>query len=156
MGVGPITFTLVEATPYRLIYSVTGGTGPTVLPNAGAATPDLRTDAAAATPGSGRNPILEVVSTPVADQAEARRVLLGENLVAAPPASRILRAHVTFTQFDSNGQTVFANWSVDADEGAAAGSAPSAGFSVLIIDESAGEEAMTGLLDIFVAHTYDR
>jgi hypothetical protein len=158
MGAGPsVTFQLVDATPYRLRYlctSVGGGSNPTVLPNAGLATPDLRTDAVAAAPGSGRNPILEVVSTPVADQAEARRILMGE-LSAPPNAALGLHAHSRTSQRGTNIGLAVINWTTDADEGAAAGSAASAGFAVLLISISPLVSDVPAILDIHCKHSYD-
>lgn len=159
MGVQPISFTLVDATPYRLIYSVVSGTGPTVLPNAGGGTPDLRTDAESATPGSGRNPMLEVVSTAVVNQVEARKLLLGEQPVpgaTTPASARILRARARITNRSENISGSLGNWDVDADEGAAAGSPGSAGFPVFLVDVAPGSDGIVAYLDIFVMHTYDR
>lgn len=157
MGGAPgITFALVDATPYRLRYlcTVVGGAQPVVLPNAAGATPDLRTDADAATPGSARNPLLEVVSTPVTNQAEARRVMLGEQ--GLPAASRKLRAYCRMQPRRAAG-VAFVNWIVDANEGAAAGDPGSAGFPVLVVDVSdVGQVGALAYLDIFAAHTHDR
>lgn len=145
MGAGPfVTFALVDVTPYRLRYLVTttGGAGGTVLPNAGGATPDLRTDAL-----GGPRPILDVVSTPVADQAEARQVLMGE-----APLPGLLHAH---TEINGRGPPAdIINWIIDSNEGAAAGDAPSAGFAVLIVLTPAGAAVgATAYLDVHVQHS---
>jgi hypothetical protein len=163
MGATPaISFQLVDATPYRLRYLCTtfgGGQLPVVLPNAGQATPDLRTDAASAAPGSGQNPMITVVSTAVVNQVEARKVLLGEQPVPGaltPAGARKLRAHCQITQRNP-AAAALVNWDVDADEGANAGSAASAGFPVLVLDLSTNlEDGVTAYLDIFVADTYNR
>ncbi len=145
MGAGPfVTFALVDATPYRLRYLVTtlGGAGATVLPNAAGATPDLRTDAL-----GGPRPILDVVSTPVADQAEARQVLMGE-----APLPGLLHAHTEITGREPAAD-IF-SWTIDANEGAAAGDAPSAGFSVLIVVTPAGVAVgVTSYIDVHVQHS---
>lgn len=157
MGVTPsVTLALVDSTPYRLRYlmTATGQPGFTTLPNALGVTPDLRTDAQAgalSSVGSGA-PLLEVLGIAVADQAGARRLLLGDVVAsAAPLLPGGLHARAKITPRNRGG---LVGWAVDADEGAAAGDPASAGFGVYVIDPptnaAGGEEAY---LDIHLSHS---
>jgi hypothetical protein len=145
-----VNFTLVDATPYRNRYLLTptGVSGTTVLPNAAGATPDLRTDLTENHAGGLR----KAVTTPVANQAEARRILLGEENAGAPLQAHIGRAHCYITP---RGGTRL-RWAVDADEGAAAGSAPSAGFPVLLVFVDASEIVIgdSAYLDVVFEHSH--
>jgi hypothetical protein len=154
-----VEIVLVEALPDRLRYLLTtiGTLGPTtILPNAALATPDLRTDALSqpATPGSGRNFLLEIVSTPVANQAQARQLLLGQ----LEPIDRIVdshRPHAHCRIVPRNGNfSLLTLWTLDANEGAAAGSVPSARFAVLLIGVPLGNApGLTAYLDVFAQHS---
>lgn len=150
-----MTFTLVERTPYRLRYLATtlGAEDPFdtgVIPNAAGVTPDLRTDAGV---WNGQ-PIDNLVSTPAANQAAARELLLGDTLTTNADIE-VPRAHthiIMRTIGDPGGEPT---WAVDANEGAAAGSAPSAGFAVLqVFGPSVADE--TAYIDIDYQHTFDR
>lgn len=152
MGVAPsVAFSLVEATPFRVRYLMTasGQPGTTVLPNANIVgiNPDLRNDARGGV--AGVESLFNVLSTPVANAAEARRVMFGDLTSPTPALPDGLHARVTITP-----RTDAKAWSVDADEGANAGDAPSAGFPVLVVlipDNVAGTEE--AYLDIHVDHT---
>src|SRR5262245_26043280 len=80
-----ITFELVERTPNRLRYLATSDGASTTstdagtLPNAGGPSPDLQTDAAR----WNDQPIDRLVSTPVASQEAAERLMQGNGLISA-------------------------------------------------------------------------
>lgn len=153
MGAGTdITFTLVYASPTRLRYRITGtgaGTPPTVLPNAGGVSPDLRTDAEGASPGSGRNLLLEILSTPAATQAAARKLLQGE-LGGAELESESEEPHARIEVQLRDGSRGI---TVDANEGAAAGSVPSAGFAVIVVDNAGSGTSVAGYIDVIAAYS---
>lgn len=127
-----ITASLIERTPNKLRYLCVSNGGATaspdsvVIPNADGVTPDLRTDAAGFT-GSALDDL--VSTTPIADQAAARALLNGTGLTAVGdlPTSRGI---LSITPRNSLGDQ---HWGIDANEGAAAGSAPSAGFAVAVV-----------------------
>lgn len=155
MGVVPITIALIEATPYRLRYRLTdnGSGNNVILTNRGLteATPDLRGDcarAAAANDAAG-TPLLQQVSLAVANQAQARHVLNGEDVpgTQVPTEANIIRAHCRIV-----GRTGRNNWDVDVNEGAAAGDAQSAGFPVVLVGSS-GVATTTAILDIHLVHS---
>jgi hypothetical protein len=140
---------LVERTPCRLRYLLTSTNqaGISVLTNqdslpAPAGTiiggVDLRFNAReAAESGSLGLPLLEAVGIPAANQGQARGLLLGGTLKVNAGGS--IEAHIVLR----TGVDVQGYWGLDADEGAAAGSAGSAGFAVLLIDppDGVGNEA---------------
>lgn len=164
-----VAFTLKTVTPYRLRYlcstvdihdgdSISVG----VLPNAGGATPDLRTD----TMIWHGYPISDLVSTPAANQTLARRLLLADRQVA-PADLDFERGNTLLTPRNSwNVFTFFPKWSVDANEGAAAGDPASAGFPVFtltgppgILIPGAGPPIPVPAecyLDLYFHHTDDR
>jgi hypothetical protein len=157
MAGSAVSIVLVEALPNRLRYLLTTlGTGlaTTVLKNAELPTPDLRTDSPPAFPGSGRNFLLEIVSTPVANQAEARQLLLGPLEVF----DRVIdstrpHAHCRIVPRNGNPGTLTL-WNLDANEGAAAGNAPSAGFAVLLINVPLNcQPGLTAYLDVIAQHS---
>lgn len=140
MGVAPgCTIALVEATPHRLRYLLTAsGTGAvTTLPNTGGVTPDLTTDCVKAV-----SPLRELVTTAITSQAEARRLLMGEQSTSTPNIAHVHRAHCYITA-----RTPKASWAVDVD---VIGTAP-----VVKIDPPATGGA-TAYLDIYDAHTYSQ
>ncbi|KKM17856.1 hypothetical protein LCGC14_1671530 [marine sediment metagenome] len=169
MGAAPsVTATLVEATPYRLRYLLrsTGNGGVSVLTNQNSLPVaagviiggvDLRVDSRSAA-GAGVNglPLYENMLVAVANQAEARRMLMGEG--GATPAIVATGAHAIamITPKSSEVPDVGGPWAVDANEGAAAGSAPSAGFAVLVITPPAQEAGDLALLDIHFEHSVKR
>ena len=126
-----ITASLIERTPHKLRYlcvsdgAATASPDSAVIPNADGVTPDLRTDAAGFT-GSALDVL---VSTAVVTQADARELLDGVGLTSAGDLPTE-RAHLCVTPRNSIGDQ---HWGVDADEGANAGSAPSAGFGVIVV-----------------------
>ena len=152
-----VTFNLRTVSPNRMRYAVvsTGGGGPlTVLPNAGAATPDLRTDAVGAGDGSGRNLLLEILSTPVVTQVDARILLQGDfdGSVATLDESRNPHCELRLTQRGDGAGP--AAWNVDVDEGANAGNAPSAGFAVIIVDiPTAVGAGLLAYLDVIAVYS---
>jgi hypothetical protein len=156
MGLPAITIALIEATPYRLRYLLTdsGNGANVILTNRGLAeaTPDLRGDCARAAAGndSASAPLLEQVSLPTANQAQARHVLNGHNEagVQVPTAANIIRAHCRVV-----GRTGRNDWDVDVNEGNAAGDAGSAGFPVVLVG-SDGVAGTTAILDIHLTHTH--
>lgn len=154
-----IAFQLVTVTPYRLRYLCTRTTveqGDTVatgvLPNAAGASPDLRTDSAV-----WRNYAMNaLVSKAALNQSAARRILLG---VDTTQFLDFPRAHTIIVPRNSQaGALLTPQWSVDANEGAAAGSAASAGFGVLIVKGPVEplNIAPEAYLDIYFQHTDDR
>lgn len=162
MGAGPsVTFQLVEATPYRLRYLLTsqGQPGSTVLPNAAGATPDLRTDSlGGAESGTFGVPLNRLLNVPVANQAEARRLLMGERTIGSPAIITTgLQAHAeVHARTGAAGTGVGGTWLVDADEGANAGDPASAGFAVLVVTPPDGAVAEdVAYLDIHLKRTYD-
>lgn len=169
MGVAPsVAATLIEATPYRLRYLLisTGQAGSSVLTNrdalpiAGGAIiggVDLRVDSRSAAEVSvGGLPLYESISVAAANQAESRRLLLGE--AGALPAIVNTGAHATSMATPRGTATtgVGGAWAVDANEGAAAGDAPSAGFAVLIITPPAVRANDKAYLDIHFEHSIKR
>jgi len=138
MGVGPgCTIALVEHTPHRLRYLLTAsGTGAvTTLPNTGGVTPDLTTDCA-----PEASPLRDLVTTPIASQAEARRLLMGEQSVLTPNIAHVHRAHCYVTP-----RAPKASWAVDVDV--------SSGKVVVKIDPPSSAQA-TAYLDVYDAHTF--
>lgn len=168
MGAGPsVTATLVDATPYRLRYLLesTGQPGTSVLTNENAIpTPagllivgvDLRFNARdgipTAVPGM---PLFELLGTAVANQAEARRLLLGEGgaLPQIVNTGQHIHSDITQRAFDADNP---GSWRVDADEGANAGVAASAGFGVLLITPPAAVANLEAYLDVHLKHSIDR
>jgi len=147
--------TLVEATPYRLRYLLTttdDRSGAGLISNALGATPDLRTDAlTAAQNGIEGLPLYNTVAVPVANQAEARRILLGES-GATPAVIANVGGHCTAQLTPRSGLRVF---TVDANEGAAAGDPASAGYAVYIVYTGGGSLGDTAYLDIKRARSKD-
>ena len=128
MGAPPgVIFQLLESTPNRLTYLCTAtGTGiPTILGNAALnpVTPDLHADLP-----EHSGPILEMVNMPVTNQAEARRVMMGEQSPNDPPLAHLRRAHLSIIPRDCP----YA-WAVDASEGATVGDIASTGRSVIVV-----------------------
>ena len=134
----PMVGQLVEVTPYRLRYLITcttEGEGPIdtfVIPNAFGATPDLRTDAFTA---FGRSPIFNLVAfTPVPTDIQAMIRLCGDGAPNSLFSNKFLlerpRAHLYVTS-RGPGAVGAATWSARPRDGASAGSAPSANFSVV-------------------------
>lgn len=148
MGVlAGITLTRVEATPYRLRYLMTstGGGGGTILGNHAGATPDLRTDAlTAAENGFQELPLYRALSVPLGWMAGAAQVQARELLLGGP-------IHVQITPRSD----VNVNWAVDANEGAAAGDAASAGFFVYVLASPGARVGATAYLDIKLRRTID-
>jgi len=155
MGQPVITIALIDATPYRLRYLLTdaGNGANVILTNRGLteATPDLRGDCARAAARSNADgaPLLAQVSLAVANQAQARHVLNGEDVAGTqvPAAANVIRAHCKV-----RGRTGRNDWDVDVNEGAAAGDAGSAGFPVVLVG-SDGVAGTTAILDIHLTHT---
>jgi len=163
MGVLPgHTAVLIESTPYRLRYLLTSlgrqGGGVTVIPNAAGASPDLRTDAASLTRGAGTPfgaPLYELVSIPTANQARARALLLGESAALPAIVNTGRHAHADVTpRVGAGGVGVPAVVTVDANEGAAAGDLPSAGYPVLVIYVGTSTAGETCYLDLHLKHSY--
>lgn len=164
MGVGPsLTAELVSATPYRLRYLLTstGQPGACVLTNEDAlpapgpnimAGVDMRLNSqAAAQQGRLGLPLRSLLGTAVADQAEARQVLMGE--AGTPPGTTDVNAVATI-QARAQGVGVLAGpWTVDAQEGAAAGAAGSAGFAVLEVTPPAADAGWEAYLEIRLQNT---
>jgi hypothetical protein len=159
MGALPgYTAVLVDASPYRLRYLLTctgvGGAS-TIIPNALGATPDLRTDAlGAASFGTLGLPILKAMQVTLdtsvgaqAAQVQARNLLLeGPIKVTITPRSGV------------GGVGVPDMVAVDANEGAAAGDPPSAGYFVYLLaalGQGRGHAGETLYLDIKLRHTID-
>lgn len=134
-----LTASLVERTPDVLRYLVTSDGQATaspdsvVIPNAAGATPDLRTDAGGAAGWAG-SALDDLVSTAAATQAAARTLLdgIGLTTAGAPGTTNLdtARGRLSVRARNSLGDQ---HWGVDANEGAAAGDAPSAGFAVLVV-----------------------
>ena len=138
MGVSPgCTIALVEHTPHRLRYLCTAlGPGTvTTLPNTGGATPDLTTDCA-----PGVSPLRELVTADCASQAEARRLLMGEQSTGAPNIAHVHRAHCFITPRGTK-----ASWAVDVD---------SSGGKVVIKIDPPASNGPTAYLDILDQHTF--
>ena len=170
MGASPsVVATLVEATPFRLRYLLqsTGQPGVSVLTNQDSLPAasgviiggvDLRVNArSAAGDGVMGLPLYENMTVGVADQAESRRVLMGEG--GSPPAIVATGAHATAVitpRGIKDAPGVGGVWAVDADEGAAAGSAPSAGFPVLVITPPGQVADHQAYLDIHFQHSIKR
>jgi hypothetical protein len=160
MGATPsITFTLVYASPYRLRYLMVGNGGEiaSILPNAAGATPDLRTDAVAATPGSARNPMREVVENQVAAGDASRGTLFSQRitLVGNPTLPRLACETKVTPRTPPTGDVtgLVRPWVVTADEGAAAGDPASAGFPVIVATPPGRGVGESAYLDIKVAHS---
>jgi hypothetical protein len=158
MGAAGITFVLVDSTPYRIRYLMTAGEdGSTVLPNAAGVTPDLRTDALACTlfgtvSGADQIPLFQLLSLAVANQAQARARMLSHVNPEIPAFDYKRRCRVEIQPC----RTVVSatTWSVDANEGAAAGDPASAGFPVLIVsNDQGGGGGDTAYLDIHLLHS---
>ena len=161
MGATPsVTAALVERTPYRLRYLLTssGQIGSAVLTNANQLAVasgtliggvDLRVNAlAAAEHGTLGLPLLEKLATPAANQSTARQVLMGGGLKGEHGS---IDCRLTQRGFGVAPSV----WLLDANEGAAAGDANSAGFAVLVITppDVIGHEAY---LDIHLRRTETR
>jgi hypothetical protein len=148
-----LTASLIERTPNRLRYLVTSDGQATASPdsvviaNADGVTPDLRTDADAFRGGA-----LDIlVNTAAANQAAARALLDGAALTAVadlPTERGILSVHARNSLGDES-------WSVDTNEGAAAGSAPSAGFAVLVVG-GPNVNLAAAVVTLEFDHTYTR
>jgi hypothetical protein len=148
-----ITFALVEVTPHKLRYLATAAASTNsfdtgVIPNAAGVTPDLRTDAST----FEQSALDKLVSTAAANQAAARALLNGDLLdtVGELPTER---AHLSVMPRDAiaAGES---SWTVDANEGAAAGAAPSAGFAVIVVNGPSG--ANTAYITLQFDHTIRR
>jgi hypothetical protein len=151
-----VTFELVEATPYTLRYAMTdtGQPGTTPLLNAETAPPanyrDLRIDAlTAAGAGAGGLPLLELLRVGVANQGEARHLLMADAAIGVTPGVANLhraKAETMPLTIATNG----AGWTVDAD----LGTGPSAGYAVLVV-KPPGDGTGTAYLDLHLDHSYD-
>jgi hypothetical protein len=151
-----ITGVLVERTPHKVRYTCTSNGGATaspdsfVIPNADGVTPDLRTDAGGLLGFQGSALDL-LVSTPVVTQADARELLNGIGLTAVGDLSTE-RGELSIAPLNSLGDQ---HWGIDANEGAAAGSAPSAGFAVLVIT-GPNVNLASAIAELRFDHTYQR
>lgn len=136
----PIAFTLVSATPNGLRYLCDddGSGGQTTLANA-----TMLADARTAS-GFGGLPLVGILTTAVASQAEARHLMLGDASTNAPNNANLARCRCTITMrsLGVGGPKM----AVDAD---AVGGEP-----VLLIT-STGDEAPEAYLDIHYEHSYD-
>lgn len=114
-----ITFTLVQATSYRMRYLCTNGGSPlggsATLPNDGGATPDLLTDLAALGPSPLRSIItartngIGTIAAGALTQAQARALLMSDN--TASVGNNMVPRAIT----EIIGRTGSAVWSVDAN-----------------------------------------
>lgn len=155
---GGATAKLVESTPFRLRYELTStGVPPSsVIPNAGGATPDLKTDNL---PPSApfASPLRSLLDAPVSNQEQARAVLMGhQNVPGAPNITKVYRAHTTVTPRQApDVPTAVPTWTVDVNEGAAAGDPASAGRVVIVV-QAPGAPGYTAELDVYAQHTFDQ
>ena len=142
-----IAFALVRRSPHELVWRATStavgtaGCDSGVIRNRGDATDaeGLRTNSSSGTP-FGR-----MARRAVADQAAARRTLQGMGLtgagtslspdlgVAGGTSTRINIEHTELEIIPEDSDDCDGVWAADADEGAAAGDAGSAGFSVIVV-----------------------
>lgn len=155
---GGATAVLVESTQYRLRYELTstGVLTPSVISNFGGGTPDLKTDnLPPAAPFD--SPLRNLINAPVANQAQARAVLMGhQNVPGAPPIVNLYRAHVAVTpRGEPPVPAAISIWAVDVNEGAAAGDPASAGRIVVVV-RAPGAPGYTAELDIVAQYTVDR
>ena len=149
---------IVESTPYRLRYRLTAngqGGGGWISNFGGGASPNLHTDLtpnAVVAPTEPRGPLRDLIDTPVASAAEARRLLCGEENAGAPNFAHVRRGHVFIRcRADPTGAIAPQPWTVDVDEGAAAGDALSAGRAVVTVGPPAVLNAVA-YLDVIAAH----
>ena len=163
MGILNPLVTLVDATPYRLRYlCTTRGGGPAlfVIPNALGATPDLRTDALTSPAASGLSLLSRALTTAVTNAAQARKVLCNDDTSALPAQAVVdgYRARIKITPRRPTvagvGDNAWDRIACDANEGLAAGSAPSTGFAVVVYARSAQAQGQASVyIDIELIHT---
>jgi hypothetical protein len=114
----------------------------------------LRTDAALAQDGSGRNLLLEILSTPVATQVDARVLLQGDFIGSTNTVDDSRNPHCELRLTQRGDGTGATDWNIDVNEGAAAGNAPSAGFAVIIADiPTAAGAGLLAYLDVIAVYS---
>lgn len=147
---------LVESTARRLRYEVTS-TGVAnealIIPNAGGPSPDLRTDNSPPT-GEIASPLHHLLEAAVTNQDQARAVLMGhQNVPGAPFPTDAYRARTTVIPREvppiALGITTIPIWTVDVNEGAAAGDPASANHAVVIV-QGPPTVGYTAEVEIFV------
>jgi hypothetical protein len=155
-----ISVTLVSATPERLLYrcNADGGAPNTVtIPNAGGASPDLRTDAlSATTPGAGGSPMLALIRARLdgygplpagvaLTQAQARALLASDDPTRAVLVSPLIgRAVCRMTQRSAAVAELVGIWTVDVNVN---------GSGDPVVFVSYGFSVAVGLLEILYRHT---
>lgn len=151
----------IESTPHRLRYELTTIGVPsefTVISNSGGASPDLKTDNAPPA-GAFASPLRALIDAHVDNQAQARAVLSGhQDVPGAPTITRMNRARMSITPRTTptlTGPITIPAWTVDANEGAAAGDPASAGRAVVIVQGPPVAD-YTAELEIFVPHSYEK
>lgn len=150
----PFDLTLVESSQYRIRYLAIVPAVPLapnvgIVPNRPPTGTGLRTDTRSSFRGSALN---QLVSTPVTNQTDARRLFNGDGLTARLDLE-IPRGHLRVSPLTST-IVLKMDWAIDADEGSIL-DPQSAGFAIIVV-RSPGVQGQMAYVDLYYSHTFQR